>query len=458
MSRFCTYCVFLLFLLAGCQRVKPDLPVAQAYDPAIPEPTSYLAGQITFPVAELERKINRALDPVLVKEDAFEGKAGEAWRLRVERTGPVKIHYDAQQVFFSAPLRVLYSNPIALTKKRKSRTLCALAVNFASPLAVGENWRLTTRSHLKDYRWIQKPTVQMLGIKINVTKIADKILQKRRADIEAAIDKAVRDELQLNKEIQRIWADMQKPLRISKKPAELWLVPKPFSVATAPVRGNAKAIVVPIRIAFRVGTKVGAEPTLTELEPLPRLMRRDSLAGESSLHVLAFLSYTDINRVLSETIKNDNISLSGKTLTIKDAVMSGGGKSLILKTDVGGVVNGTLYFRGKPHYDTLTNTLTVQNLNFDVQTRETLMKTADWLLHDSLRDTLQAVTVVPLGSEIAQLPDKIHTAFEKGGPGKNTDLDIKAFRLVPQRMVVRPNGIQVLISVKSKVDITVRHI
>jgi hypothetical protein len=138
--------------------------------------------------------------------------------------------------------------------------------------------------------------------------------------------------------------------------------------------------------------------------------------------------------------------------------MSGGGKSLILKTDVGGVVNGTLYFRGKPHYDTLTNTLTVQNLNFDVQTRETLMKTADWLLHDSLRDTLQAVTVVPLGSEIAQLPDKIHTAFEKGGPGKNTDLDIKAFRLVPQRMVVRPNGIQVLISVKSKVDITVRHI
>jgi hypothetical protein len=458
MPRICTYILLLLCCLTNCQRVKPDLPVAQTYEPALTEPISYLAGQITFPIDELERKINKALDPVLVTEEAFEGKSGEAWRLRVERTGPVKIHYDNQQAFFSAPLRVLYSNPIALTKKRKSHTLCALAVNFASPLSVGENWRLTTRSQLKDYRWIQKPTIKLLGIKINVTKLADNILQKRRGDIQTIIDKAVRDELQLNKEVRKIWTDMQNPLRISKKPAELWLVPKPFSVATSPVRGGKNAIIVPIRIAFRVGTKIGEKPLLAEREPLPRLMRRDSLAGESSLHVLTFVSYQDINRVLSETVKNDKINLSGRKLTIKNAVISGGGKSLILKTDVTGIVNGTLYFRGKPNYDTLTNTLNVQNLDFDVQTRETLMKTADWLLHDSLRDTLQAVTVVPLSGEIAQLPTKIQTAFEQGGPGKNTDLDIETFRLIPQKLVIRPNGIQVLISVQSKINVTVRHI
>ena len=455
--------LFLLVILigaGGCNRVRPDVPVAEAFDPALEEPVSFMAGNITFNIRDLEGKVNKSLSTTLVTEETFEGKKGEAWRLRVERTGPVQIRYENRRVFFSAPLQVWYSNPIGLrkSKKRKSRPLCALAVNFTSPVAVGPNWRLLTKAKFEKYHWTLKPTVRLLGIKISVQKIAETLLDKRKADIEQAIDNAVRRGLRLDRQVGKVWRDMQKPLRISKNPENIWLLPKPFSISAAPVYGNARQITVPIQIAFRVDTRIGPKPVLDTLEKLPRLLRRKAIPSASRLEVLAFIPYTDVNHVLARTLTKQKLDLMGGNLTIKSASVYGSGRKLILRADVAGAVHGTLYFHGTPAYDTLTNTLRMRDVDFDVDTKEHLLATADWLLHDHLRDTIQTVMVIPLRQQIDTIPEKIETAFARAKAGKKTDLDIDAFQLVPQRIVIRPDGVQLLIKVKSKVAVKVKRL
>nr|WP_262923976.1 DUF4403 family protein [Spirosoma liriopis] len=442
----------------SCHRVRPKPPVTQDFEPPIPEPISYVAGEVTFKIRDLEQKINQSLGVVLVPEETFEGKKGEAWHLRVERTGPVRIQYANRKVSFSAPLRVWYTNPIGISKKRKRRSLCALSVNFVSPLDIASNWRLNTHSRFENYQWIEQPTVRLLGVKIGVTKLAESMLDKRKAEIEGAIDQAVHNELRLDRHIRKVWRDMQKPLRIAKKPEEIWIVPKPFSIAAAPVFGDKKRITVPLQIAFRVETKVGAMPVATELERLPRLLRRAKTPESSRLKVRAFIPFNDVNRVVARALTEQKLGLAGGKVKIKNATVYGGGHSLILKTEVTGAVNGTLYFHGQPSYDTLSNTLQIKDLDFDVDTKERLFATADWLLHDHLRDTLQSVMVIPLRHQIAGIPEKIETAFARGGAGKKTALDIDAFRLVPERVVVRPDGVQVLIKVESKVAVSVKKI
>ena len=162
--------------------------------------------------------------------------------------------------------------------------------------------------------------------------------------------------------------------------------------------------------------------------------------------------------MLARRLNQHRLDLAGGTIRVKSATVYGGGHSLILKTDVTGSVNGTLYFRGQPAYDTLTNTLRIQDVNFDVVTKERLFATADWLLHDHLRDTLQSVLVVPLRYQIAALPEKIETAFAQGKVGQKAALDINEFRLVPLQIVVRPEGIEILIRVVSKVELVVKRL
>ncbi|SFC11590.1 DUF4403 family protein [Spirosoma endophyticum] len=444
----------------SCQRVRPNAPANEEFEPAVVDPVSYMAGKLTFNIRDLEKKVNKGLSTTLVTEETFEGKSGEAWHLRVERTGPVRITYANRQVYFSAPLQVWYTNPIGLrkSKNRKSRPLCALAVNFVSPVGVGPRWRLETKARFEKYEWIQKPTVQLLGIKIKVTNIAEKLLDKRKADIEAAIDKAVHDGLRLDREVSKVWRDMQNPLRIAKVPANIWLMPQPFSIAVAPVYGNAKQITVPIQIAFRVKTRLGDKPMVDTLQLLPRLLRRKVLPDSSRLEVLAFIPYTDVNQVLARTFANQKFDLARGNVQVKSASVYGSGKKLILKADVGGTVSGTLYFHGSPRYDTLTNTLRMLNVDFDVDTKERLFSTADWLLHDHLRDTIQSVMVIPLRQQLSTLPEKIETAFARAKVGQKTALNIDTFRLIPQRIVVRPDGVQVLIKVKSKVAVKVKRL
>ncbi len=454
-----TLLLFLaLFAVVSCNRVRPKAPDTQPFEPAIAQTTSYVVGDVTFNIRDLERKINQSLQTVLVTEETFKGKKGEAWRLRIERTGPVRVRYARQRVTFSAPLRVWISNPIGLRKKKKSRSIAALFVRFDSPISVGERWRLSTRTRFVDYRWVERPGIRILGLKISVTKLADNVLQKRRADIESAIDSAVHQSLRLDRQIINIWHDLQKPLRISTRPDTLWIIPNPIGIATAPIRGDQKTITVPVQISFRADTRIGAKPVVRVVQRLPRLRRLARLPPLSRLRVLAFVPYTDLNRILKQTLEKEKLNLAGGNLTVKSASVYGGGRSLILKTEVGGAVSGTLYFHGQPVYDTLDNTLKIRGVDFDLDTQEALVSTADWLLHDHLRDTLQAILTVPLGQQIGQLPAKIETAFMRGKAGRKTKLAIDTFRFVPQRIVIRPDGIQLLVEVKSRVALRVMRL
>lgn len=456
-------------LANGCRKVKPRPPEAVGFDEPIPATTSYLTGRITFELDDLERKINRELKPVLVTEDALEGRKGEKWQLRVERSGPVKLRYKQQRVSFTAPLQVWVSNPLAFKRNKRRREvdpnfvaskkpLASLSVNFDTPLIVQNNWTLSTKSRFVDYEWLEKPRLRVLGVGVPVQNIAEKIIDARKKDIELAIDQAVAGELHLDREIRRIWRDLQRPLLLNKQPDSVWLVPTPTTVAAGPISGNSRSITVPLRIGFSAATRFGPKPIVALSSKLPRLRKLAHIQPVSDLKVMFTIPFEDLNRVLSNSLKGRKLELAKGMIQVKSASVYGGQHALIVKTDVGGKVKGTLYFKGKPYFDTLTNTLQIRNVDFDVHTEERLLATADWLLHDKLRDTLQSALKFPLGKQLGAIPQKIETAFERGKAGKKTDLDIQAFRLVPQRIAIRPEGVQILIDVQSKVTLQVNRL
>ena len=458
-----TYLSLLLFVLAwaaACQKkVKPAAPAAEGFDSLIPPVYSFLAGPITFQIKSLEDKINASLKTELVSPEMFEGTKGANFNLRVIRTGRVRIRYANHKVTFSAPLQIWLDNPIRLNKKKHAeRAICALSVDFQSPLQVAGDWRLSTRAQFVNYTWIREPKVRILGINIPVTKLADRTLQKHRAAIEAAIDEAVYDGLRLDKQVRPIWLDLQKPLLLTKLPDTLWLMPTPFSVAVGEITGTAATLTVPIRVAFTTKTVIGRRPAMDLNRQLPRIRKDTGIRQVSDVRVLSLIPYADINRVLDRGLKDRKLQLAGGLLRIRRASVYGGQHALIIRADVAGATRGTLYFRGQPAYDTLTNTLKVKNIDFDVETEERLMATADWLLHDRLKDTLSRVLHVPLREQVMKLPTLIDRAFDHSKASQKNDLKISSFRFVPQRIAIRPEGVQLLLKVESTVAFQVKKL
>ncbi len=457
-----TYLIFLLIILScaiACQKVKPSAPTAEGFDPPIPQTWSFLAGPITFQIKSLEDKINASLKKEIVSPEMMKGEKGKTFNMRVVRTGRVKIRYVNHKVTFSAPLEIWLDNPIRLKKDNHAKSaLCALSVDFQSPLQVSPDWRLTTRVSLIKHTWIKQPKVRILGINIPFTNLAEKVIQKRRSEIEKAIDEAVYEGLRLDKQVRPVWLDLQKPLILAKKPDSLWLIPTPFSVAVGDVQGNDKTLTVPIRVAFYTKTVIGSRPKIEFNHKLPKIRRDKHVKQVSDLRVLSFISYEDINRILTKQMKGRKLELAGGLLTINRTSVYGGQHAVIIRADVGGAVKGTLYFRGQPAYDTLTHTLLVKNIDFDVETEERLLATADWLLHDRLNDTLAKALKFPIREQIDKLPTLIDGAFEKAKAGKKNDLDIYTFQFVPQLIAIRPDGIQALLKVQTTVSFKVKKL
>ncbi|HEX9955662.1 MAG TPA: DUF4403 family protein [Fibrella sp.] len=453
------FILIILGLAIACQKVKPKAPTAAGFDDSIPPARSFLAGPITFQIRSLEDKINASLKTELVGPEMMKSEKGSAFNMRVVRTGRIRLRYENHKVTFSAPLEVWLDNPIRLKKdKHAKRALCALSVDFQSPLQVASDWRLSTRVRFVKHTWIKQPKVRVLGINIPFTKLAERVIEKNRPEIEKAIDEAVYEGLRLDKQIRPVWLDLQKPLLLAKKPDTLWLVPTPFSVAVGDVTGNEETLTVPIRVAFYTQTLLGPRPKLTLNHKLPRIRRDKHIPMVSDLQVMSFISYADINRIMAKQLKGHKLELAGGLVTINNTTVYGGQRSVIIRADVGGAVKGTLYFRGQPAYDTLTHTLLVKNIDFDVETQERLLATADWLLHDRLNDTLAKAMRFPIREKIDKLPTLIDGAFEKAKAGRKNDLDILTFQFVPQRIAIRPDGIQALLKVQSTVAFKVKKL
>lgn len=449
-----TLAMCLLFL--KCQHVNTEPPEAIGFDPPIPPMRSYLAGPITFRLEELQKKINQELDPVLVGKKAKNEKKGGLLSFRVERSGPVQIRYENQQVKLSAPLQLWLTTPFGSEKTLPKKPFCALHVNFQSPLRVTENWRMASEIKFVDYQWIQEPEIRLLGKDISLTNFVQNILERHKTDIEKAIDSAIYNDLRLDKTVSPIWRDIQKPLRINKQYG-LWLLPKPISVAASPITGNNEAITTHLRIAFDTETELKAQEPVPTSTPLPQLQKRDTVSQVSELHIMSFIPYKDINQMLARTLANEPEKIALGMLTIKGASVYGSQHDLIVKTTVSGLIDGTIYLRGHPIFDTLTNTLRVRNLDFDAATDSALSKLSGSIVHRGLQKLLQSMLTISLGDEIDKLPQKINEAFEKG-PGKKTNLGIHAFRFVPQKIAIRPDGIQSLIKVESKVSVQVQKL
>ena len=452
MIRFLTGLATVL-LMAQCQQSKPEAPKAEGFDPPIPSTLSYVAGPITFPLQVLRDKINQALDPVLIGKETPDGKVKGIVSFRVKRMGSVRVQYVDQQVVLSAPLQMWLTKPFSKDTTPPDKPFCAMEVNFKTPISVTSNWRIASHTTFSDYTWLRKPEMRLLGANISMTNMVQRILDKHKTDIEQAIDSAVYKKLRLDQMIEPTWRDLQEPMLIDKKYG-LWLLPNPVSVAAGKVEGNDKQLTVPLRIAFETSTKLKPETPEYTKTPLPSLQKREQVSLVSDLHLMSYIPYADINRMLAITVNKRDKKMAMGSLTLKSASVYGGQRALIVKADVEGLFDGTVYLKGRPVFDTLTNTLKVDSLDFDGESGSVLSKKAGALWHDSLRKLLEELITIKLGDDIASLPKKINEAFEKG-PGKKTDMGIRTFQFVPQKIAIRPDGIQALIHVKSIIALRV---
>jgi hypothetical protein len=147
---------------------------------------------------------------------------------------------------------------------------------------------------------------------------------------------------------------------------------------------------------------VGPEPAPRKTVPLPDLKLVNDTDRLFRIALNTDLYYKDILRIASPLLLNKELGSDGKSVILKELDIYGNGDRLMIKVDTTGDLDGIFYLTCRPVFNPQTNMFSVEDVDFDMQSRSVLLQAADWFLHGTIRSRIQEKLNMDLTQRLAQ--------------------------------------------------------
>lgn len=458
--------IFLVIGLFACKKIKTERPPCSDADVLIPIDTSYLSTPLIIPTHLIEDKLNLVIGRVLREDPDFEhinaDGEKEGLKMKITRLGAIKVHWKNNVAQYQAPLQVLIErqiiskNVLPVLEKLALKTAFSLRLVFETTLDLGTDWQLIPKTRFVSFEWLSE--VKALGGLIDIKKMMERRIYKSMPDVLRNMDDTIRNGIHIDRVMRRVWKKIQRPLLINRNAPLVWLKIHPIQFEMGKITTINGNLMVQGRLSATTETILGDTPVYTVLTRLPPLIKHPILPDTAFLYIRTEIPYDQINTVINENLDGKTFPVSGRRIKIKSAKIWGCGANLFLQLQVTGGIKGDVYFQGKPVYEPSTQTISIQNFDFEVHTAEVLLSSADWLLHSTFKAQMQTALSIPLQTQIVKIPDAILQGIENGRAGKKMDVQIDAWDFRPQKITVQPNALTALIIVHAKVRIELERL
>ncbi len=204
---------------------------------------------------------------------------------------------------------------------------------------------------------------------------------------------------------------------------------------------------------LNINIGITATPVISfeKAETKPTLVPNLTPAGGKngfSIFLDAQLNYDSLSRVVNSYLQGKRFDFKEaflKRYVIVDSCHVGGDAigNLVIDVQFSGSHNGVVRFYGKPYYDAQKKSIEVAELDYDLQTKDFLLKTAKWLFNKKIVNELKKYTSFNLtnyyDTASKNLNSWINKEWTKGirSTGKISELKMMAVRALPQHLYLQ---------------------
>lgn len=289
---------------------------------------------------------------------------------------------------------------------------------------------------------VDKCTVCFWGQDITSTIIdaLKKELDVSKGDLEKSYGS-----IDLKPQFQKLWHHLNTPYNVSEMG---WLQINPQKVRLNRLYGTGDKLNINIGLAAK--PVVRFEKPLNPLSTVPNISSFSRASG-FNINVDAVLSYDSLSSILNKQIAGKEYIFSKafikKKFVFKECKLIGSKSDrLIIEVNFTGTNNGTFYLTGKPVYNSTLKTLAVTDVDFDVKTKDVLLKTADWLFSKKIIAEIEKLAKYDLkqlmNDAAKNIDQQLNREFMKGVRGAGTITEMQIAAIIPQSnwLMVRANA------------------
>jgi hypothetical protein len=206
---------------------------------------------------------------------------------------------------------------------------------------------------------------------------------------------------------------------------------------------------------LNINIGISATPVVTLIKPQPLGTVVPNLSPGSNkdgfnIHLEAALQYDSLSKVINGYLQHKRFDLTEgmfkKHIVIEDCkVYSGLNDDLVIEVGFRGSHSGTVYFTGKPVYNQETKKIEMDAFDYDLKTRDLLLKTAKWLFDKKIISEIRKYTSIDMSGYYTTatntMNEWLNKEWTKGirGSGTVNELKLSGLKALPEHLLIRSN-------------------
>jgi Domain of unknown function (DUF4403) len=363
-----------------------------------PITSSYISFPINLPLKDIETQANKTLSGLIYDDHNLEDDKTE---MKIWKNGPILISEENSKLKTIIPLKIwakvkygtsaLGLNLYDIREFNLNGTVTLLSNVKMS------NWKISTSTELNDFTWQESPTITIAGKEIAITYLINPTIKIFRGKIEKIIDQSLEKSLDFKSNILEMMQKASEPFEMNAA-YQTWLKVTPEEIYATEAVLEKKGVNMTVGLKCLMESYIGIKPKTTFNKEKIILKPITNLPEKIVANITAISTYEDASRVMTANFKGKEFGSDKRKVTIQNVEIWHKQGKMVIALDMLGSLNGKIYLSGFPQYNPETKELFFDDLDYALETKSKLMKTANWfaqsLILNKIKETCR-YSIVP---------------------------------------------------------------
>lgn len=375
--------LLLLTLFISCsstQKIELMKPEPDEAAPlTYPITSSYISFPINLAVKDIETQTNKALNGLIYEDKVLED---DNIQTNIWKNGEIKISEEDGKLKSVIPLKIWAkyrygTSALGLNLYDTREFNLNGNITLLSDIKMN-NWKISTITNLEKIEWNESPTMVIAGKELKITYLINPAIKIFESKIEKMIDESMAKTMDFKSNIMEMMQKVSQPIEMSKV-YQTWLKVTPQELYATNVKLEKNTVNMNVGLKCLMESYIGHKPNVNFNKEKLVLKPIANLPDKVVANIAAVSTYKDASRVMTNNFKGQEFSSGKRKVVVQNVDIWHKKGKMIIALDMTGSINGKIYLAGFPKYDVDKKELFFDDLDYALETKSKLMKTANWL-------------------------------------------------------------------------------
>jgi hypothetical protein len=310
--------------------------------------------------------------------------------MKIWKTAPIKLSEKNGNIISVIPLKIWakfkYGTEfMGLNDTREINLNGTITLNSASNLT---NWKLTTSSKIEDFEWNESPSIVVAGKNVPITYIINPTLGIFKSKIAKKIDQAIDKTCDFKPHVLAVVEKLSTPFMTSEQ-YETWFKMVPIELYVTDAKLSKSKITMNMGLKCNMQTMVGQQPkngfdaSKIVLKPV------SDIPEKTTASVVAVSTYESASKIVTKNFQGQEFASGSRKIVVQKVDLWHKDGKIVIALEVLGSINGTIYLSGIPNYNAITKEIYFDQMEYVLNTKSILMKSANWLMQGTILKKIQ---------------------------------------------------------------------